>query len=105
MMWRFTRNNGITEGFHNKMETINRVAYGFRNFENYRLRVKVLCFLGGLDSGVCPRFWRRAFWRRAGVLVDLVRFELTTSSMPWKRAPNCATGPLCECVNQYITSA
>jgi len=42
-MWRFTRNNGITEGFHNKMETISRVAYGFRNFENYRQRVKVLC--------------------------------------------------------------
>ena len=29
--------------FHNKMELINRQAYGFRNFENYRLRVKVLC--------------------------------------------------------------
>ena len=42
-MWRFSRNNGITEGFHNKMELINRQAYGFRNFENYRLRVKVLC--------------------------------------------------------------
>ena len=42
-MWRFTRSNGITEGFHNKMETITRQAYGFRNFENYRLRVKVLC--------------------------------------------------------------
>jgi transposase len=42
-MWRFTRSNGITEGFHNKMETLNRQAYGFRNFENYRLRVKVLC--------------------------------------------------------------
>jgi hypothetical protein len=28
-MWRFTHNNGITEGFH--------------NFQNYRLRVKVLC--------------------------------------------------------------
>ena len=42
-MWRFTRNNSITEGFHNKMELINRQAYGFRNFENYRLRVKVLC--------------------------------------------------------------
>jgi len=42
-MWRFSRNNGITEGFHNKMETINRQAYGFRNFENYRMRVKVLC--------------------------------------------------------------
>jgi len=37
------RNNGITEGFHNKMELINRQAYGFRNFQNYRLRVKVLC--------------------------------------------------------------
>ena len=42
-MWRFTRNNGITEGFHNTMELINRQAYGFRNFQNYRLRVKVLC--------------------------------------------------------------
>jgi transposase len=42
-MWRFSRNNGITEGFHNKMETINRQAYGFRNFNNYRMRVKILC--------------------------------------------------------------
>jgi transposase len=42
-MWRFTRNNGITEGFHTKMELIQRRAYGFRNFENYRLRVIVLC--------------------------------------------------------------
>ncbi len=43
LMWRFTRNNGITEGFHTKMEIISRQAYGFRNFENYRKRVKVLC--------------------------------------------------------------
>ena len=43
LMWRFSRNNGITEGFHNKMELINRQAYGFRNFQNYRMRVKVLC--------------------------------------------------------------
>ena len=28
------------------------------------------------------------------VLVDLVGIEPTTSSMPWKRAPSCATGPL-----------
>ena len=42
-MWRFSRNNGITEGFHNKMETINRQTYGFKNFNNYRLRVRVLC--------------------------------------------------------------
>ncbi len=38
-MWRFTRNNGITEGFHTKMEVLQRQAYGFRNFNNYRLRV------------------------------------------------------------------
>ena len=42
-MWRFTKNNGITEGFHNKMEMIKRRAFGFRNFQNYRLRVRALC--------------------------------------------------------------
>jgi transposase len=42
-MWRFSRNNGITEGFHTKMEMISRRAFGFKNFENYRLRVRVLC--------------------------------------------------------------
>ena len=36
-MWRFTRNNGITEGFHTKMEVLQRQAYGIRNFNNYRL--------------------------------------------------------------------
>jgi transposase len=41
-MWRFTKSNGITEGLHTKMEVIQRRAYGFKNFENYRLRVKVL---------------------------------------------------------------
>jgi transposase len=47
-MWRFTRNNGITEGFHTKMEALQRQAYGFRNFANYRLRVKAMC------SRACP---------------------------------------------------
>lgn len=42
-MWRFTKTNSITEGLHNKMELIARRAYGFRNFQNYRLRVKALC--------------------------------------------------------------
>ena len=42
-MWRFTKNNGITEGFHRKMKLIQRMAYGYRNFQNYRLRVLVLC--------------------------------------------------------------
>ena len=42
-MWRFTKNNGITEGFHRKMKLIQRLAYGYKNFENYRLRVLVQC--------------------------------------------------------------
>jgi transposase len=43
LMWRFTRNNGITEGFHRKMKLIQRRAYGFRSFSNYRLRVIAQC--------------------------------------------------------------
>jgi len=42
-MWRFTRNNGITEGFHRKMKLIQRRAYGFKSFQNYRLRVIAQC--------------------------------------------------------------
>jgi transposase len=42
-MWRFSRNNGITEGFHRKMKLIQRRAYGFRSFFNYRLRVIAQC--------------------------------------------------------------
>jgi transposase len=42
-MWRFSRNNGITEGFHRKMKLIQRRAYGFRSFHNYRLRVIAQC--------------------------------------------------------------
>lgn len=47
-MWRFTKSNGITEGFHTKMEMISRRAYGFRNFKNYRLRVIALCGWDGV---------------------------------------------------------
>ena len=47
-MWRFTKNNGITEGLHNKMEMISRRAFGFRNFNNYRLRVIALCGWNGV---------------------------------------------------------
>lgn len=47
-MWRFVKTNGITEGLHNKMEMISRRAFGFRNFENYRLRVIALCGWNGV---------------------------------------------------------
>jgi transposase len=51
-MWRFSKSNGITEGFHTKMEMISRRAYGFRNFENYRLRVLALCGWNGMVNRV-----------------------------------------------------
>ena len=47
-MWRFSKNNGITEGFHTKMEMMTRRAYGFRNFDNYRLRVLTHCGWHGM---------------------------------------------------------
>jgi hypothetical protein len=42
-------------------------------------------------------------------MVDLVGIEPTTSSMPWKRAPSCATGPFfgghfCACVEPLLFS-
>lgn len=43
VMWRFTKNNAITEGFHRKMKLIQRRAYGFKNFHNYRLRIIAQC--------------------------------------------------------------
>ena len=51
-MWRFSRSNGITEGFHTKMEMMTRRAYGFRNFDNYRLRVLTHCGWNGIINRV-----------------------------------------------------
>lgn len=51
-MWRFSKSNGITKGFHNKMEMMSRRAYGFRNFENYRMRVLAHCGWNGVINRV-----------------------------------------------------
>ncbi len=51
-MWRFSKSNGITEGFHTKMEMISRRAFGFRDFENYRLRVLAHCGWNGIINRV-----------------------------------------------------
>ena len=48
-MWRFSKSNGITEGFHTKMEMMSRRAYGFRN---YRRRVMAHCGWDGIVSRV-----------------------------------------------------
>lgn len=42
-MMKYTKSNGPTEGFHNKMKRIVRIGYGFRNFKNYRNRVLLQC--------------------------------------------------------------
>jgi transposase len=51
-MWRFSKSNGITEGFHTKMEMLSRRAFGFRKFSNYRLRVLALCGWSGVSNRV-----------------------------------------------------
>jgi len=35
--------NGFAEGLNNKLKLIKRRAYGYHNFENFRLRVLVEC--------------------------------------------------------------
>ncbi|WP_041709605.1 transposase [Advenella kashmirensis] len=52
-VWRFSKSNGITEGFHTKMEMLSRRAFGFRDLENYRLRVLAQCGW----NGVINRVW------------------------------------------------
>ncbi len=52
MVRRFTKSNGITEEFHTKMEMLSRRAFGFRNFENYRMRVLAQCGWDGLINRV-----------------------------------------------------
>ena len=54
-MIRFSKSNGITEGFHTKMELLSRRAYGFRNFHNYRLRVLAHCGWDGVFTRVETR--------------------------------------------------
>ena len=46
---------------------------------------------GGLKTGA-GWVWKNAV-SCSKIMVDLVGIEPTTSSMPWKRAPSCATGP------------
>jgi len=52
MMWRSNKSNGPTEGFHTKMEMISRRAFGFKNFENYRMRVMTHCGWDGIINRV-----------------------------------------------------
>jgi len=42
-MWRFTETTGSPKASTGRLKLIQRRAYGFRNFENYRLRVIAAC--------------------------------------------------------------
>ena len=56
-MWHFQKANNITEGFDKVMEMLSRRAYGFRYFENYRLRVLTHCgWAGGARRLGWPQF-------------------------------------------------
>ena len=35
--------NGITEGLNTKIKTLKRISFGFRNFNNFRLRILMAC--------------------------------------------------------------
>ena len=34
--------NGVIEGFNNKIKTLKRIAYGYRNFKRFRTRILLL---------------------------------------------------------------
>ena len=45
--------NGFIEGVHNKIKTVKRMSYGFRNFRNYVLKVT----LALLPFVFLPQIW------------------------------------------------
>ncbi len=53
----------------------------------------------------CGQAIRRGSAKLLRYLVDLIGIEPMTSSMPWKRAPSCATGPHKEGCNFSIFAA
>ena len=64
--------NGRTEAVNLVVKKVQRVAHGFRNFANYRLRVLLHCCVSNGDSApphdseaAPPAWWRRARYVRA----------------------------------------
>ena len=53
-MWRFTRSNGITEGFHNKMETITRQALASATSKTTGNVCRCYVFRRSWDWGFAP---------------------------------------------------
>src|SRR4051794_23835844 len=59
-MWRFTRSNGITEGFHNKMETISGSRTGSATSKTTVSECRCYVLRKLWDWGL-PRCWRIAY--------------------------------------------
>ena len=49
--------SGVVEGINNKLKLIKRSAYGFRNFDNFRLR----CLLGDLTISLAYYILKNQF--------------------------------------------
>ena len=41
--FKFNFTNALTEGMNNKIKVLKRICYGFRNFDNFRLRILLCC--------------------------------------------------------------
>ena len=54
--------NGFTEGCNNGIKTLKRIAFGFRNFQNFRARILLAA------NPVHPNIWQRACFRRVFLL-------------------------------------
>ncbi|HAP6170202.1 TPA: transposase, partial [Enterococcus faecium] len=37
--FKVSHSNGVTEGLNNKIKLIKRIAFGYRNFYNFRARI------------------------------------------------------------------
>jgi hypothetical protein len=48
----FTRNNGITEGFHTKMEVLQRKSMGFATSTTTASGLRYLCSRGQSEAGL-----------------------------------------------------
>jgi hypothetical protein len=96
------RGNGIRS---ERCDSFSKVVRRYNCSRGHACRIRSGC---GTNQWIWRWFWRRSLQKacpnsssfckplnfQKKILVDLVGIEPTTSSMPWKRAPSCATGPL-----------
>ena len=77
-------------------------SLSYMDWRNNRGEAKLLVDLVGIEPTTSPASrgaLKLARERSISCLVDLVGIEPTTSSMPWERAPSCATGPLLQMIH------